>query len=150
MIVQVLTIIGSVLGGGALLRFIEFLITRKDKKNKQEEKYMDRFRTIERKIDNLDKKFDNKIDAIHKEMEYESANNARIRILTFSEEIQRGHKHSKESFDQIHNDIDQYVSHCNKYPEYPNSRADMAIKHIEDVYLEALQLEKEGYTGFLS
>lgn len=140
----VLTILVSVIGGGALLKFIEFLIQRKDNK------LMQRFDQLDQKVADLEKKFDNKFDGLHKELEYTSADNARIRILTFSEEIQRGQKHSKESFDQVHSDIDRYNAHCKKYPEYPNSRADMAIKNIETVYIEALKLEKDGYEGFLS
>lgn len=128
------------------MKFIEFLIRRKDH-NKE---VMSRFDDLDYKIDKLETKFDNKFDDLHKELEYESADNARIRILSFSEEIQRGQKHSKEAFDQIQSDIDRYQKHCNKFPDYPNSRADMAIKVIEDVYLESMKLEKEGYDGFLS
>lgn len=143
---MIITIVSSVVGGGALLKFIEFLIRRKDR-NKE---VMSRFDDLDYKIDKLETKFDNKFDDLHKELEYESADNARIRILSFSEEIQRGQKHSKEAFDQIQSDIDRYQKHCNKFPDYPNSRADMAIKVIEDVYLESMKLEKEGYDGFLS
>lgn len=137
--VMVLTIICSVVGGGALLKFIEFLIKRDDDKDKSKNEYTERFDTLDKKMDDLNKK-----------IEYVSADNARIRILNFSEEIQRGHKHSKEAFDQVHSDIDRYAKHCVKYPEYPNSRADMAIKHIENIYIEALKLEKDGKEGFLS
>lgn len=108
------------------------------------------FEEIKGMISDLETKFDNKFDKLHKEMEYESADNARIRILSFSEEIQRGQKHSKEAFDQIQLDIDKYKQHCKKYKDYPNSRADMAIKIIEEVYFESMKLEKEGYDGFLS
>ena len=139
-----ITIIVSIFGGGALLKFIEFLIQRKDNTVK------DGIARIERKMDKRDKEIDAKFEALNKRLDYESADNARIRILAFSEEIQRGHKHSKESFDQVHSDIDRYTKHCDKYPDYPNSRAEMAIKNIEDVYLEDLKLEKEGFPGFLS
>lgn len=144
----VLTIILSVLGGGALLKFIEFLIKRRDKK--VDAPLMKRFDEIETKIDGLDLKFNRKFGALQKELEQESANNARIRILTFSEEIQRGHKHSKESFDQVHSDIDDYSKYCKSHPDYPNSRADMAIKNIEDVYLNAMKKESSGKEGFVT
>lgn len=139
-----ITILLSLFGGGALLKFIEFMIRRKDNT------FVKRFDKLDNKIDNLETMFNKKLEEIHKEFEYEAADNARVRILTFSEEIQRGQKHSKESFDQIHRDIDKYTKHCKKYPEYPNSRAEMAIKNIEDIYMNALRLESEGYDGFLS
>ena len=147
---QILTIIISIFGGGALLKFIKFLISRKDKKVKEKDEIFQRFDQLDTKIDNLEISFNSKLDGLYKEFEYDSANNARIRILKFSEETQRGKKHSKESFDQVHSDIDKYNAHCQKYPEYPNARADMAIKHIEEVYLQALELEKNGEEGFLS
>lgn len=139
-----ITILLSLFGGGALLKFIEFMIRRKDNT------FVKRFDKLDNKIDNLETMFNKKLEEIHKEFEYEAADNARVRILTFSEAIQRGQKHSKESFDQIHRDIDKYTKHCKKYPEYPNSRAEMAIKNIEDIYMNALRLESEGYDGFLS
>lgn len=132
------------------MKFIEFLIKRKDHNKDHNKEVMSRFDDLDYKIDKLETKFDNKFDDLHKDLEYESADNARIRILSFSEEIQRGQKHSKEAFDQIQADIDRYQKHCSKFPDYPNSRADMAIKVIEDVYLESMKLEKEGYDGFLS
>lgn len=139
-----ITILLSLFGGGALLKFIEFLIRRKDNTVNE------RFDHLEHKMDERDKKIDKKFEDLYKKLDYEAADNARIRILAFSEETQRGQKHSKESFDQIHSDIDKYNRHCDKYPDYPNSRSTMAIKNIEDVYLEALKLEQEGYSGFLS
>lgn len=139
-----ITILVSLFGGGALLKFIEFLIRRKDNTVNE------RFDHLERKMDERDKKIDKKFEDLYKKLDYEAADNARIRILAFSEETQRGQKHSKESFDQVHSDIDKYNRHCDKYPDYPNSRATMAIKNIETVYMEALNLEKEGYSGFLS
>lgn len=126
-----------------MLRFIEFLIGRKDNPVNE------RFDQLEKKMDERDKQIDKKFDDLNKRLDYESADNARIRILSFSEATQRGQKHSKESFDQVHSDIDKYIKYCDKYPDYPNSRATMAIKNIEDVYLEALKLEQEGYSGFL-
>ena len=132
-----LTKIVSIIGGGALFKFLEFLINRKDNR-------------IIKRIDELEKSFNGKIEDLRHEFESESANNARIRILTFSEEIQRGHKHSKESFDQIHSDIDDYLKYCHEHPNYPNSRADMAIKNIEDVYLKAMKKESDGKEGFIA
>lgn len=139
----VITIITAVIGSGAVFGFIQFLIQRKDND------LIKRFDKLDEKIDKLEKNFDAKIDSLKKDIEDIEANNARVRILKFSEEVQHGQKHSKESYDQIHKDIDDYTRHCNKYPDYPNSRADAAIKNIERLYLEALKLEEAGNEGFL-
>lgn len=147
---MIITIVGSVVGGGALFKFIEFLIKRKDRRNKEMEEIREGFTEIKTMISDLKTEFNDKFKDLHKELEYESADNARVRILSFSEEIQRGQKHSKEAFDQIQTDIDRYIKHCKKYTDYPNSRADMAIKLIEEVYSDSMKLEKEGYDGFLS
>ena len=146
----VVTIVCSVLGGGAFLKFLEFLIRRKDKINELKKTIHEQFEVLSNKIDDLEKKVNEKFEKLHKELEYDAADNARIRILTFSEEIQRGQKHSKEAFDQINLDIDKYEKHCKKYKDYPNSKANMAIKIIKEVYVEDMKLEKDGYEGFLS
>lgn len=45
------------------------------------------FAEIKTMIGDLKTEFNDKFEDLHKELEYESADNARIRILSFSEEI---------------------------------------------------------------
>lgn len=141
----VLALIGI---GGAIIGFIQFLITRKDKK--LEDKMTDGFNKLDGKIDDMQKEFDSKFKDLNRKIDDNEATNARIRILGFSESLQRGEEKSKEAFDQIHDDIDRYNNHCNTYTNYPNSRATDAIDNIETIYREKLKLQTEGKVGFIN
>jgi len=63
----------------------------------------------------------------------------RTQILRFGDEVFHGESHSKEHFDQILDDITLYEKYCETHPEFPNERANMAIKRIKDVYMERLE-----------
>ena len=81
----------------------------------------------------------NEIETLRGEITEDRATNARIRILSFSDEVQRNIRHSKESFDQINSDIDTYRRYCDKHPDYKNNRAVMAIANIERVYADCMR-----------
>lgn len=123
-----ITIALSIFGGGALLAFLQFLITRHDEKKGKHKTIMDAIEAVRKDL-----------DALRGEISEDRATNARIRILSFSDEVQRKVKHSKESFDQINSDIDTYRRYCEKHPDYQNNRAVMAIANIERVYADCLR-----------
>lgn len=141
----ILALIGVI---GAILGFLQFLITRKDKK--LEDRLDERFNKLDTKIDNMKEEFDEKFNALNRKIDDNEATNARIRILQFSEQLQHGDGKSKESYDQIHEDIDRYNNHCKKYDDYPNSRAGDAIENIETLYKEKLKLQSDGKEGFIN
>ena len=125
---NVLTTILSVLVGGGLLGFIQFLINRRDeKKGKNNQLIL--------MIDGIKKELDQLRDTLAEDR----ATNARIRILTFSDEILHNVRHSEESFNQVNLDIDTYRRYCRKHPYYQNNRAVMAISNIENVYKKCLE-----------
>lgn len=125
---QTITIILSIFGGGALLTFLQYLITRHDEKK-------GKGKTIMKAIEEVRKD----LDVLRSEISEDRATNARIRILSFSDQVRHNVRHSKESFDQVNSDIDTYRRYCDKHPEYKNNRAVMAIANIERVYAECLQ-----------
>ena len=125
---QTITIILSIFGGGALLTFLQYLITRHDEKTGKHKTIMDAIEVVRKEL-----------DALRGEINEDRATNARIRILSFSDEVQRNVRHSKESFDQINSDIDTYRRYCDKHPDYKNNRAVMAIANIERVYAECMK-----------
>lgn len=125
---QTITIILSIFGGGALLTFLQYLITRHDEKKGKN-------KTIMKAIEEVRKD----LDVLRSEISEDRATNARIRILSFSDQVRHNVRHSKESFDQVNSDIDTYRRYCEKHPEYKNNRAVMAIANIERVYAECLQ-----------
>lgn len=124
----VLTVVLAVLGSSGLSALITFLINRHDRRNDDKAE-------IIAKIDSLG----NKIDAMEGKLEETRATEARIRILSFSDEVRHGVLHSKESFDQINSDIDSYRHYCKSHPDYENNRSVMAIANIERVYSERLE-----------
>ena len=125
---QVVTIVLSIFGGGALLSFLQYLISRHDEKSGKHNSLLEAVNKVKEEL-----------DALRAEINEDRATNARIRILSFSDEIRHNVRHSKESFDQINSDIDTYRRYCDKHPGYKNNRAVMAISNIERVYEECLQ-----------
>ncbi|MBE6984301.1 MAG: hypothetical protein E7434_01565 [Ruminococcaceae bacterium] len=118
------SVIAALLGGSfgaALVALVQFLINRNDRKKDKTDAVIA------------------KVEQMQKEFEEERANNARIRILRFSDEVRHGVRHSKESFDQVNLDIDAYRRYCDCHPEYKNNRAVMAIANIERVYSQCLR-----------
>ncbi|MCD7882540.1 MAG: hypothetical protein LUI87_02360 [Lachnospiraceae bacterium] len=72
----------------------------------------------------------------------EDARNAdmhRTRILQYNLELIRNLKHTKEDFDDILAEVDAYRKYCSGHPDYPNKRAEHAIKNIERVYDERVR-----------
>lgn len=125
---QTITIVLSIFGGGALLTFLQYLIQRYDEKKGKNKNIMAAIEEVRKEL-----------DALRNEIKEDRATNARIRILSFSDEVQRRIKHSEESFHQINSDIDTYRRYCDKHPDYKNNRAVMAIANIERVYTECLK-----------
>lgn len=125
---QIITIVLSVFGGGALLSFLQFIINRHDTKSGKHSAIMEAINKVKVELDTL-----------RGEINEDRATNARIRILSFSDEIRHNVKHSKESFDQMMQDIDTYKRYCDKHPEYRNNRAVMAITNIERIYSDCLR-----------
>lgn len=60
---------------------------------------------------------------------------ARREILKFSDELRIGVVlHSKESFEQVLQDIDNYDRYCREHPDFKNSRTLSATKKIMSEY----------------
>lgn len=78
------------------------------------------------------------LDAMQLRSKRNYATTCRYRIIRFNDELlQKGEHeilHTKEHFDQILEDIDEYEDYCNLDRDYKNSKAVMAIEHIRQVY----------------
>ena len=96
---------------------------------------------LSKSIQDLGKKVDETNKTLNK-MQLKSRRNyaktCRYRIIRFNDELlqKEEHKiyHTKEHFDQILDDIDEYEDYCKQDPDYQNSKAVMAINHIRQVY----------------
>lgn len=82
------------------------------------------------KMDTLDKK----VNALEKA----DAVDCRVRILTFADEIRRGVRHSKETFDQSLSDIDVYERYCAEHPDFLNNRTVAAKAKILEAYSKCM------------
>ena len=99
------------------------------------------------KLDDHDKKLSDitkDVQSIKDDVNQNKADQCRQRILRFNDEILHKVKHTKEYFDDLLIDVDDYETYCKAHPGYKNSRAEMAIENIKDTYKK---LSKEG--GFL-
>lgn len=90
----------------------------------------------------LEKKFSvselsKKIDSLEDKIDLNKAESNRTRILRFNGEIKRGIHHDEEEFNDCLGAIDYYEDYCRQHPDYPNSKAVMAIANVKKVYQKA-------------
>ena len=67
---------------------------------------------------------------------------ARIRILTASDEVVHGVKHSREWWDQVLDDCTFYEHYCEDNPDFKNKKAVHAIEHLNEVYITVYREKK--------
>ena len=72
------------------------------------------------------------------EAEQRDAINCRVRILSFGDEILHGHTHSKDSFDQVLQDITRYEQYCADHPDFTNHITVLTSTRIKEVYMDRL------------
>lgn len=141
-----LAIIVAFLGAsGAFFGFFQFMINRKD--NTED---------INKHLDAIDKKFDDlqecitsittKVGQIEDSLnghivteERADMNSVRQRVIRFSDEIYRGHGHTREHYDNVLTDIDRYEKYCDLHPEYENNVAVNSIIYIKESYQKSLE-----------
>lgn len=117
-------IVALVLGSGALFSFLQFLLTRWDNK-----------KNIEKKIDEMDKRSEERFKVTNDKIDRNQAVLCRTHILRFADEQRSGMvHHSKEYFEQQIQDIDTYEKYCEKNPDFKNGLTVMASKYIKEEY----------------
>lgn len=73
-----------------------------------------------------------------RKLEQSDVIDCRFRILSFADEIRRGVKHSKETFDQVLSDIDAYEHYCAGHPDFMNNKTVAAKAKILDMYSKCI------------
>ena len=116
----VITIIVAIIGSNALWGFLQFLLERKDKKKDCSKKILEAIQKINDKIDQR------------------TAIGCRIRILKFMDEIIEGWEHSKDSYNQIMQDITYYHQYCEEHPQFLNHQTDATIERLRKDYEQRL------------
>ena len=75
-----------------------------------------------------------KVDKLERTNAEQNAEERRVRILRFGDEILHDVKHSKEHFDNILQDVAVYEKYCKDHPEFENGRTVLTIETIEATY----------------
>lgn len=101
--------------------------------------------TVKADIRKLEAKFDNKISEVYCKIDENDIKLKRGRILTFADEIRRGLNHSKESYNQILDDITKYNQYCSRHPDFENERTIIASQVIKDSYAQKMSPEGDGF-----
>ena len=115
--------IASVLLGGGILAFVQYLIDRHDSRH-------DRNKEVLEAIEEMDKK----VQRLEESIERRDAMQSRTHILRFRDELDNGIIHSGEYFLQILDDIETYDKYCALHPEFANGRTKASSKLIQDEY----------------
>lgn len=116
----IITVIVAIIGSNALWGFIQFLLERKDKKQDCSHKILEAIQKIDNKLDQR------------------TAISCRIRILKFMDEIIEGWEHSKDSYNQIMQDITHYHQYCEEHPQFLNHQTDATIERLKKDYEQRL------------
>lgn len=82
-----------------------------------------------------------KQEIITDRQEQMAAEQSRVEILRFNEELIQGQRHTRELFDIILGQIDKYEDYCEEHPKFPNSKCVLAIENIKECYKKC---EKDG------
>ena len=87
------------------------------------------------RLDDLSRKLDNHIQ----EDNEAKADEGRLRVLRFGDEVRRGIQHTEEHWTDILRDIDRYEDYCDSQPEYENNRATRTIQYLKNIFDEHLE-----------
>lgn len=80
-----------------------------------------------------------RLDSLDQKVDRNEASRHRERILDFNTELMRDMKHTREDFVDVLATIDRYEDYCRSHPDYPNSRAVIAIENIRRVYKDCME-----------
>ena len=119
---QITTII-SVLIGGGILGFVQFLISRHDNKEDKEDSILSAIKDLSGRVERIENSLDER-DAVL----------ARTHILRFKDELYNGIHHSAEYFEQTLDDIQTYDQFCKDHPKFANGRTKAAAEYIREEY----------------
>ena len=91
------------------------------------------------RMDELEKKIDSMKISNDEKNQLKEALAARRRILRFNDELLQKVKHSKEMFDDILSDIDNYDRYCRTHPDFVNQKAVFAEQNVGKAYKQCIE-----------
>lgn len=141
MIEPTVTIICAVLGCTAFWQLIDHIVeARRKKKFDIDQAVQD----IQKDLVTLQNNQDNmkvQISELSESVAEDQAITARVRILSFADDMMSSREHSKDAFDQVLTDIDRYNRYCADHPHFKNNQTAMSVEMILDQYKEC---ERKG------
>lgn len=90
------------------------------------------------------KTLSDKVDALDEKVDINQATTIRVRILRFEDEVQNNIEHSKDSWNQVMDDINRYEEYTEYHPKFKNNITEASINHLKKKYDELL--EKRAWT----
>lgn len=134
-------IIAAMVGCMGFWELIKYLISNHRKKNFDIETAVQDIQQDLVKMQDNQESMQRDLARIAASAAEERAITARVRILSFADDMMSNRKHSKDAFDQALCDIDNYDRYCNKHPTFRNNQTAMSREMILDQYKEC---EREG------
>lgn len=84
-----------------------------------------------------------KIEKVAESVEETRAVAARVRILSFGDELLEGRLHSKDTYDQTLLDIDNYEKYCKSHENFKNNVTEETVALIKEKY--RIRLRKNDF-----
>ena len=84
-----------------------------------------------------------KIEKVAESVEETRAIAARVRILSFGDELLEGRLHSKDTYDQTLLDIDKYEKYCKSHENFKNNVTEETVALIKEKY--RIRLRENGF-----
>ena len=128
----VLTTLAGIFCSTGFWAFLTALLQRRAKDKENESEILEAIADLKKDIEEL-----------KENRERDNADAARNRILRFDDELRRHVDHSEEFFNQILDDVKLYKTYCALHEKtYQNSKATLAIAHIETCYRNCKDQDK--------
>ena len=128
------TIFVALLGGG-VVGFIEFLIRRRDARADKHDELLAAIRRVDLRLSTVE----DRLERNEAKEDERDAEERRVRILRFSDEMMEGRRHSKDSYDQALADITTYEHYCHTHPDFKNNQTAATVDFIKHSYRERLE-----------
>ena len=84
-----------------------------------------------------------KVEKVAESVEETRAIAARVRILSFGDELLEGRLHSKDTYDQTLLDIDNYEKYCKSHENFKNNVTEETVSLIKEKY--RIRLRKNDF-----
>lgn len=120
---DILAILGCLLGGGGIMGFIQFMISRHDKKDEKLDSIISSISGIKAEMENA-----------RADSECEDAETWRMQILRFDDELYNGIHHSKVMFEITLKTIKKYDRYVENHDDFENGWTEPAARHIQEEY----------------